>query len=87
MAERAAVLKVLGERLGFDPAVTPEATPVAELDCDSLDMVEAALGLEELLGIELTDDDLEMMRTVGLCADVPMAKAAGVPTRAEAGHG
>lgn len=87
MAERAAILKLLGERLGFDPATTPESTPVAELGCDSLDMVEAAIGLEELLDIELTDDDLALMRTIGLCADVAGAKAAGVPTRSSHGSG
>lgn len=62
--ERDVALSVLGEALGFDPARMPSDTPLAELG-DEIDLAEAAFALEDALGIDLSDEDRESMRTIG----------------------
>lgn len=44
--------------------VTPEAT-LHDLGADSLDTVEIALTLQEEFDVEITDDQLEQIKTVG----------------------
>jgi acyl carrier protein len=61
----AAVKRIARELLGADPdKVTPETT-WDDLKADSLDRVELAMAFEEEFGIELTDDDIETIHTVG----------------------
>lgn len=51
--------------LSVDAAqVVPEAT-FKDLDADSLDLVEFVMALEEEFGIEVPDEDLEGVTTVG----------------------
>jgi acyl carrier protein len=60
------VKEVLAERLGVDETEFTEVARFEEdLDADSLDLVELAMALEEELKLEIPDDDLEGIRTVG----------------------
>ncbi len=44
--------------------VTPQARFVADLGADSLDTVELTLGLEEELGIQISNEEAEKFKTV-----------------------
>lgn len=63
------VLVAIREHLhgrGIDGAkVVPEANLLADLDLDSLDTVELTLGIEERFGIEIRDEELEDVSTIG----------------------
>ncbi len=46
-------------------AVVPDAKFGDDLDADSLDLVELVMALEEEFGIEVPEEDLEGVQTVG----------------------
>ena len=48
-----------------DAQLTPEAKFGDDLDADSLDLVELVMALEEAFDIEVPDEDVEGMRTLG----------------------
>ena len=54
--------------------VTPEAKFGDDLDADSLDLVELVMALEEEFGIEVPEEDLEGVETVGQAYDLVVAK-------------
>src|SRR5438477_4843728 len=77
--ERADVLAtiqdVAAEVLSVEPArVTEGARFKEDLDADSLDLVELVMGLEERFDIEVPEDDLEGVTTVGHALDLVLAK-------------
>jgi acyl carrier protein len=74
------VREVLAEQLARDlEEVTPEARFEEDLDADSLDLVEAVLALEEELGVDIPEEEMEDVKTVGQAVDLVMAKkGAGV---------
>jgi len=45
--------------------VTKEANFIEDLGADSLDIVELTMAFEEKFGIEIPDEDVEKLRTVG----------------------
>ncbi|GAA2848106.1 meromycolate extension acyl carrier protein AcpM [Streptosporangium fragile] len=45
--------------------VTPDKTFIDDLDIDSLSMVEIGVALQDTLGVEIPDDDLIKIKTVG----------------------
>ena len=47
---------------------------VADLDVDSLSLVELTMELEDVLGIELPEQELADVATIGAFADVLLAK-------------
>jgi acyl carrier protein len=54
------------DQLGVDrKSLTPEANLLDDLGADSLDVVELVMALEEEFGIEVPDDDVENIRTIG----------------------
>lgn len=58
--------EIVEEVTGIDPAeVTEEKSFVDDLDIDSLSMVEIAVQTEDRYGIEIPDEDLAKLRTVG----------------------
>jgi acyl carrier protein len=60
------VKAIVAEQLGVkQEEVTPEASFVNDLGADSLDTVELAMALEEEFGIEIPDEDVEKITTVG----------------------
>ncbi|HEV2906996.1 MAG TPA: acyl carrier protein [Actinomycetota bacterium] len=68
------VRKVLAEQLSVDlEKVTPEARFEEDLDADSLDLVEAVLGLEEELSVEIPEEEMESVKTVGQAVELVMA--------------
>ena len=59
------VAELLVERLGVaEEDISPEAT-FGDLDLDSLDLVEFALGAEDVFGVRISDEEAEGLSTVG----------------------
>ena len=54
--------------------VTKEASFGDDLDADSLDLVELVMALEEEFGIEVPEEDLKDIRTVGEAFDLVVSK-------------
>ena len=54
--------------------VVPEAKFGDDLDADSLDLVELVMALEEEFGVEVPEDDLEGIETVGQAYDLVVGK-------------
>jgi acyl carrier protein len=71
----ARVKKVLAEQLAVDEAqVVPDARFAEDLNADSLDLVEAVLALEEEWSIEIPEDEMESVKTVGQAVDLVASK-------------
>ena len=69
------VRKVLAEQLAVDEAqVVPDARFAEDLNADSLDLVEAVLALEEEWDIEIPEDEMEQVKTVGAAVDMVATK-------------
>ena len=63
------------EVLQVDPGqVTPEARFGDDLDADSLDLVELVMALEEAFDIEVPEEDLEGVETVGQAYQLVQSK-------------
>jgi len=64
--------------LGADrSAISREAT-FEDLDLDSLDLVEFALGAEEEFGVRIADEEAEELKTVGDAVALLETKGVGV---------
>jgi acyl carrier protein len=77
--ERAEVLQVLRDKavemLEVEAdAVQEDKSFVEDLEVDSLSLVEYTMELEDVLGIELPEEDLVDVKTIGAFLDVIMAK-------------
>ena len=60
------VKKIIVDQLGADAAqVKPEASFIEDLGADSLDTVELVMSLEEEFDIEIPDEAVENIKTVG----------------------
>ena len=60
------VKKIVVEHLGVEQdKVTEEASFIDDLGADSLDIVELVMAFEEKFNIEIPDEDVEKLRTVG----------------------
>ncbi len=60
------IQSMVAEQLGVEPAeVTKDASIFDDLGADSLDVVELVMILEEAFDIEVPDDAVEEMRTIG----------------------
>ncbi len=60
------IQSMVAEQLGVEPAeVTKDASIFDDLGADSLDVVELVMILEEAFNIEVPDDAVEEMRTIG----------------------
>ncbi|HZB03649.1 MAG TPA: acyl carrier protein [Actinomycetota bacterium] len=69
------VRKVLVEQLARDESdVTTEARFEEDLDADSLDLVEVVLALEEELGVNIPEEEMEGVKTVGQAVDLVAEK-------------
>jgi acyl carrier protein len=69
------IKEVAAEVLSVDPGqVTETARFKEDLDADSLDLVELVMGLEERFDIEVPEDDLEGVTTIGQAVDLVLAK-------------
>ena len=57
---------LLAEKLDNDPAkITMERDIMSDFEDDSLDIVDMVMTLEDEFGIEVPDDTIENLRTVG----------------------
>ncbi len=57
---------IVADQLGVELAdVTKDASILDDLGADSLDVVELVMALEEAFDIEIPDDAVEAMRTIG----------------------
>ena len=79
--ERAEVMQVLRDKavelLEVDAdAVQEDRSFVDDLGVDSLSLVELTMALEDELGIELPEDELADVATIGAFVDVIVAKVA-----------
>lgn len=54
--------------------ITPEASFGDDLDADSLDLVELVMALEEEFGIEVPEEELDGIGTVGQAYDLVVSK-------------
>ena len=54
--------------------VTKEAKFADDLDADSLDLVELVMALEEEFGVEVPEEELEGIETVGQAYDLVVGK-------------
>jgi len=64
------VLGILVEQLGVDEEqVTEDASFQADLDADSLDLVELIMELEDQFGLKISDEDAQQIATVGQAVD------------------
>jgi acyl carrier protein len=67
--------EVAAEVLSVDPDHVTEAARFKEdLDADSLDLVELVMGLEERFDIQVPEEDLEGVTTVGQAVDLVLSK-------------
>jgi len=77
--ERAEVLQVLRDKAVEMLEVEAEAVQedksfVDDLDVDSLSLVEFTMELEDVLGVELPEEELMDVTTIGAFVDVIMSK-------------
>ena len=69
------VRKVLAEQLAVDESqVVPDARFAEDLNADSLDLVEAVLALEEEWNIEIPEEEMEPVKTVGQAVQLVASK-------------
>jgi len=74
----ARVRKVLAEQLAVDEVqVVADARFAEDLNADSLDLVEAVLALEEEWNIEIPEEEMESVKTVGQAVDLVASKLGG----------
>ena len=60
------IREIVAHQLGIDQVeLVPEARILDDLGADSLDVVELVMALEEAFDIEVPDEQLDEMRTVG----------------------
>lgn len=60
------VKEILVDQLDLDPdQVTMESSFIDDLGADSLDLVDLVMSLEDEFGVEVPDDAIETMKTVG----------------------
>ena len=69
------VRKVLAEQLAVaETQVTPQARFAEDLNADSLDLTEAVLALEDEMGVEIPEEEMEGVKTVGQAIDLVASK-------------
>jgi acyl carrier protein len=69
------IKEVAAEVLSVDSNIVTEGARFKEdLDADSLDLVELVMGLEERFDIEVPEEDLEGVTTVGQAVDLVLSK-------------
>ncbi len=57
---------LLAEQLDIDPSkITMDSDIMSDFEADSLDIVDMVMTLEDEFGVEVPDDAIESLRTVG----------------------
>lgn len=73
---RREVVRTAVELLEVDPAVLTDTTAFGELGVDSLALVEYALRLEDVFDVELPEEEVAELSTVGALVEAVVAKTA-----------
>ncbi len=61
---------ILAEQLNIDESeIVPEASFIDDLGADSLDIVELIMSMEEEFGLEIPEDEVESLSTVGAAVE------------------
>jgi acyl carrier protein len=64
------ITTLISEQLGVNlEEVVPTASIVDDLGADSLDEVELVMSLEEMFGLDITDDEASKLKTVSQYVD------------------
>ncbi len=64
------IKEILIDQLGVDESeITPDASFIDDLGADSLDIVELIMTMEEEFGIEIPEEEVESLTTVGAAAE------------------
>ena len=64
------IKEILVDQLGVDESEVPmEASFIDDLAADSLDVVELIMTMEEEFGIEIDEEDVESLTTVGAAVE------------------
>ena len=59
------IVTIIQERQGEDFVVTEALSLKDDLDADSVDLMEFVLTLEDEFGIEITDEEIDQLQSVG----------------------
>ncbi len=71
------IRQLLSDQLGVDPGdVKADANILDDLGADSLDVVELVMALEEAFDLEIPDEEIEALRTIGDVEKYVTARAA-----------
>jgi acyl carrier protein len=66
MSVKQEVIDIVVDKLGLDPAeVTADKSFIEDLNADSLDSTEIMMTIEERFDIEIAEDEIEKLKTVG----------------------
>jgi acyl carrier protein len=69
---------ILSQQLGVDEdEVTMESSFQADLDADSLDLVELIMELEDQFAVKISDEEAQKIGTVGQAVDFVMTHQTG----------
>ncbi len=69
------VTEIIREQLNVDMEITEDTSFKDDLGADSLDLFELVMAFEEEYGVEIPQEDLEGMQTVGDVIDYIKANA------------
>ena len=70
------VVRILAEQLDADAdKITPETRIAEDLNADSLDVVELLMVVEEEFDVQIPDEEIENLKTVGAVVDYIQAHA------------
>lgn len=79
------VKKILNEYAGVDEdKITLSSNLLTDLDLNSLDVVNVIVEFEETFGIEISEEDIRALTTVGDIVNYIEAKTHGTPAGAHA---
>jgi len=64
------IVEIISKQLKADPGgITPQTSVMEDLGADSLDIVELLMAIEENFGVNVPDEDVPDLKTVGDIAD------------------
>lgn len=69
------IKRIVSEQTGVDESKITQATHlIADLGCDSLDMVELVMAVEDEFDLEIPDEEAEAIQTVGQAIEYVSAR-------------
>ena len=65
------VVAVMHDSFGFEPSeILPSSHLLDDLDFDSIDAIDLAVGLEQEMGLDVAEEELRELRVVGDIVDL-----------------